>query len=297
MLYELEDFISINISIKSPPKITIAFAPNACSQVPVPLSSQPLRFQSETNMADIVEAETDSKRVEEESAHINNNIVDTSGDIGGKAVEQNEVAAVSNISDKHSLRSPIKGGKGKQQKRSRSKDRRSASKAENRIRTKRRKERKKHRSPSLSSDTSYSSSSACSSTTSENESNSDWEHNYTSDNERRRKSSSHSKKRKRRRSMDSPPPTKKLKTKSEKFHLLKVVPEKDKKKWSLPEELADFCNENANKFIPDKDMVLTITGDLPVPTRAVAELLNLGGPKLPKKYRPPWLADEEIFSL
>ena len=193
-------------------------------------------------MADIVEAETDSKRVEEESAHINNNIVDTSGDIGEKAVKQNEVAVLSNISDKHSPRSPIKGGKGKQQKRSRRKDRRSASKAENRIRTKRRRERKKHRSPSLSSDTSYSSSSACSSTISENESNSDWEHNYSSDNQRRRRSS------KRRRSMDSLPPTKKLKTKSEKFHLLKFVPEKDKKKWSLPEELEDFCNENANKY-------------------------------------------------
>ena len=69
--------------------------------------------------------------------------------------------------------------------------------------------------------------------------------------------------------MDSPPQTKKQKTKTEKFHLLKVVPEKDKKKWSLLEELADFYNENANKFIPDKDMVDTITGDLPVPTNII----------------------------
>ena len=47
-------------------------------------------------------------------------------------------------------------------------------------------------------------------------------------------------------------------------HLLKVVLEKDKKKWSLPEELEDFCNENSNKFIPDKDLVDTITGDLKI---------------------------------
>ena len=63
---------------------------------------------------------------------------------------------------------------------------------------------------------------------------------------------------------------KKLKAKAEKFHLLKVVPEKDKKKWRLPEELADFCNENANKFKPDKDQVDTVTGDLPEPTNIVA---------------------------
>ena len=55
-------------------------------------------------MADIVEAETDSIRVEEESAHINKNIVDTSGDdIGENVVEQDEVAVVSNISDNIAL--------------------------------------------------------------------------------------------------------------------------------------------------------------------------------------------------
>lgn len=52
---------------------------------------------------------------------------------------------------------------------------------------------------------------------------------------------------------------------NKKYNLFEATSEKDRRQWDLPQELADYFNTNARKFIADKDIQETIIDDFPVP--------------------------------
>ena len=51
-----------------------------------------------------------------------------------------------------------------------------------------------------------------------------------------------------------------------KYSFFQAVPDKDKRKWELPDELAAYYNDNSRKFLTEKDVCETITDEYPVPS-------------------------------
>ena len=65
--------------------------------------------------------------------------------------------------------------------------------------------------------------------------------------------------RKRKRDRDVSPSPSVISVPEKKFQLFQAISDKDKRKWDLPDELADYYNTNSRKFIPNKDVSESIT--------------------------------------
>ena len=53
------------------------------------------------------------------------------------------------------------------------------------------------------------------------------------------------------------------------FDLFMATTEQEKKSWEMPSQLAEYFNKNSRKYISDKDIVESITGDYPVPSNVI----------------------------